>query len=97
MGSEMCIRDSHYVPALRRTLIWGIALPFAVIIGAFITPWALALALLWPLKIIRLVARGFAPTEALFLTLGNFAEAAGVFTYIRKRLSGQRSHLIEYK
>ena len=89
--------ERHYVPSLRRTLIWGMALPLAILIGLFFTPWALALALLWPLKILRLVARGQEPTLAFFLTLGNFAEATGVLIYLRKRLSGQRSELIEYK
>ncbi|MFD2858346.1 hypothetical protein ACFSZS_31880 [Seohaeicola zhoushanensis] len=45
---------------------------------------------------LRLIARGQPPAQALFLTLGNFAESAGILTYLGKRLTGTRSRLIEY-
>lgn len=89
--------ERHYVPQLRRALFWGLALPVAILLGLLVTPWALALALLWPLKVLRLRARGHDSRHALFLTLGNFGEAAGVLTYWGKRLTGKRSRLIEYK
>lgn len=89
--------ERHYVAQLRRAVLWGIALPLAIVPGSLLTPWALALALLWPLKILRLMGRGHDPAHALFLTLGNIAEAAGVLTYLGKRLSGRKSLLIEYK
>ena len=89
--------ERHYVPQLRRAVIWGLALPLVILLGLLLTPWAALLALLWPLKTIRLITSGRSPVHALFLTLGNFAEAAGVLTYLRKRLSGERSRLIEYK
>ena len=89
--------ERHYVPQLLRTLIWGLALPLVILLGLLVTPWAGALALLWPIKILRLIARGHPPAQALFLTLGNFAESAGVLTYLGKRLTGTRSQLIEYK
>lgn len=90
--------ERHYVPQLRRALTWGLALPVGIALAAlFVSPWALLLVLLWPLKIMRLVGQGRDPAHALFLTLSNFAEAAGVLTYLGKRLSGRKSHLIEYK
>ena len=58
---------------------------------------ALLLALLWPFKILRLIARGHDTQHALFLTLGNIPEAIGVFTYGWRRLTGERARLIEYK
>ena len=89
--------ERHNVAALRRALIWGAALPLALLLGAMITPWALLLALLWPLKILRLIARGHDAQHAFFLTLGNIPEAIGAFTYGWRRLAGERSRLIEYK
>ena len=78
--------ERHYVPQLRRAVIWGFLLPLVLLVGLLITPWALLLALLWPLKAFRLVMRGHDPAHALFLTLGNFAESAGVLTYLKKRV-----------
>lgn len=90
--------ERHYVAQLRRAVIWGLALPLVILLGALlISPWALALALLWPLKAVRLMRQGHDPVRAIFLTLGNFAEAAGVLTYLGKRLTGRKSELIEYK
>lgn len=90
--------ERHYVPQLRRAVIWGLVLPLAILLlGIVVTPWALLLALLWPLKTLRLIRQGRAPAHALFLTLGNFAEAVGVLTYLGKRLTGRKSSLIEYK
>ena len=89
--------ERHYVPQLRRALLWGLALPLAILLGLLITPWALALALLWPLKIARLMASGREPWSAVLLTVGNISESAGVLTYIWKRATGNHSRLIEYK
>ena len=89
--------ERHNVASLRRALIWGAALPLALLTGLMITPWALLLALLWPFKILRPIARGHDTQHALFLTLGNIPEAIGVFTYGWRRLTGERARLIEYK
>ncbi len=89
--------ERHYVAQLRRAVLWGLMLPLVLLVGLALTPWALLLALLWPLKILRLIRQGRDPAHALFLTLGNFAEAAGVLTYLGKRLTGRKSRLIEYK
>lgn len=90
--------ERHYVAQLRRAVLWGLALPLAILLlGFFVTPWVALLGLAYPIRIIRLIRRGFDPAHATFLILGNFAEAAGVLTYLGKRLTGQKSRLIEYK
>lgn len=89
--------ERHNVAAVRRALIWGAALPLAILAGCLVTPWALLLAALWPLKMARLMARGRDGAHAFFLTLGNIPEALGVLEYRWKRLTGRSSRLIEYK
>lgn len=89
--------ERHNVAQTRRALIWGAGLPMMILVGGLISPWALMLALLWPIKALRLVARGTDPARAAFLTIGNIPEALGVLEYHLKRMRGQRSHLIEYK
>ena len=83
---------------LARTLIWGLALPLAALLGGLlISPWAFALLLLYPLQVVRLAARGTDPARALFTVLGKFPELQGVLGYWAGRLSGKRRRLIEYK
>lgn len=89
--------ERHNVTPTRRALIWGASLPLAILLGLFFTPWALLLALLWPLKALRLIGQGMPVDRAVFLTLGNIPEALGVLEYGLKRLTGRKSALIEYK
>ncbi len=89
--------ERHNVTPTRRALIWGVGLPLAILLGLFFTPWALLLALLWPLKALRLIGQGTSVDRAVFLTLGNIPEALGVLEYGLKRLTGRKSALIEYK
>lgn len=89
--------ERHYVPQLARALLWGLVLPLAILIGLLFTPWALMLALLWPLKVARLMTRGRTPSQALLLTVGNIAESVGALEYFWKRATGRRSRIIEYK
>jgi GT2 family glycosyltransferase len=81
-----------------RALIWGLGLPFFAIIGATIWSPLLFLVLLgWPLQMLRLLAKGNAAEDAVFLTLGKLPEAQGITDYWRNRLLGRRGELIEYK
>ncbi|MEM8729305.1 MAG: glycosyltransferase [Pseudomonadota bacterium] len=89
--------ERHNVAQTWRALIWGAALPLAILLGCLVTPWALALALLWLLKVVRLKAQGMGWRRAVFMTLGGIPEALGVLQYHWKRLTGQQSRLIEYK
>ena len=89
--------ERHYVPQLVRALLWGLALPLAILLGLLVTPWALTLALLWPLKVARLIARGRPPHHAVLLTLGNLAESLGALGYVWKNTTGKKASIIEYK
>lgn len=85
------------VAETRRALSWGAGLPLAALLGLVITPWSLALLLVYPAQVARLAARGMPLFRAFFLTLGRFPEAQGALRFWRGRLSGRRGGLIEYK
>lgn len=95
--------ERHSVGAVRRILIWGLALPL-VILGLAITVswWALVLLLVYPLQVFRLALRGGIGNRtswerAFFLVIGNFPEAFGVLEYHWRRLVGKPAGIIEYK
>lgn len=91
-------RNPDHVARLRRTLIWGLALPLATLAGLFVSPWALVLLLAYPAQIARLVLRqGMRPVSAAFMVLGKIPEAYGVLTWIWRRLKRQEVTLIEYR
>jgi GT2 family glycosyltransferase len=94
--------ERHGVGTVRRALLWAVALPLALLAGIL----ALGPAALWglaayPMQVARLALRegGGRPAweRALFLTLGKFAEAAGILSYHLRRLRGGPAELIEYK
>ena len=90
--------ERHRVAQTRRALIWGLALPVAVLVLAPLAPpLALLLALAWPVQVARLARRNGDLSEALFLTVGKMPEAIGVLDYHLGRLLGRRRGLIEYK
>ncbi|MFT6073171.1 MAG: GT2 family glycosyltransferase [Yoonia sp.] len=89
--------ERHNIAPTRRALLWGASLPLVVVGGFTLTPWALLLAVLWPMKVLRLWLRGMPLQRAFFLTLGNVPEALGILSYWARRLIGRRSKLIEYK
>lgn len=83
---------------LRRSLLWGLAIPMVILLsGLLVSPWALLLLLLYPLQVLRL-ARRLPLKTAFFLTLGKFPETHGALGYWAGRLAGvKRRKLIEYK
>ena len=95
--------ERHFVAETRRAVVWAVALPLIVLLLALVTPWALALLLIYPLQWIRVgtrLARQEAPIPwkyAAFLVAGRFPEAQGVLKFWSGRLFGHRSALIEYK
>ena len=90
--------ERHFARETRSALIWGAALPLAIVLaGLLITPWALLGLLVFPLQVLRLSRKGYSWAEAGFLTLGKFPEALGALEFHWKRLRGQKSTLIEYK
>lgn len=90
------------VAMVRRALIWGLALPVLTLgMAAVLGPLALCLLLVYPAQILRL-ARRYGGTkgaweQAIFLSLGKFAESAGVMEYWARRLTGRQAGIIEYK
>ena len=90
--------ERYRVAELRRTLFWGLGVPLAALLGAFlVSPWALLILLAWPAQVLRLMLRGETPQEAFFLTFDKLSETQGALGYWRGRLTGQRRKLIEYK
>lgn len=94
--------ERHCVSQVRRALLWGAAMPLAILVAALVTdPWALALFAIYPLRALRFALRDGATREAWerawLLNLGKFAEAAGVIEYYLRRLVGRPRGLIEYK
>lgn len=95
--------ERYGVAPTSRALVWGLALPLIILLGAlFVTPWALLLALTYPLQVWRLaqregVALRAAWEHAAFLTLIKFPEALGVLEYAASRLLRAPKRIIEYK
>ena len=85
----------------RRALIWAVALPLLILLGALLTPWAWLLVLAYPLQIARMALRDPDAQDrwprAFYTMLGKFPEARGVLEFHLRRLAGRRSELIEYK
>lgn len=89
--------ERYNVAQTRRAVIWGAALPLAIVLGLMLTPWALLLAGLWGVKILKLRLGGYDWARSVFLTFGNLPEAQGVLSYCLTRLTGRQRRLIEYK
>ena len=89
--------ERHCVRELRSALVWGVALPAAILLGAAITPWALAALAAYPLQIARIARRDGDWPYAAFLVLAKFAEAQGAARYAWDRLTGRAARIIEYK
>lgn len=92
----------HWVTETRRAILWGAAVPLAIVLLALLAgPAALWLLLIYPVRLIRIALREggdrAAWERAFFLITGKFAEATGVAEYWWGRLRGRRGGLIEYK
>lgn len=85
----------------RRAVLWALALPMVIFLGALATPYAWLLLLAYPAQIARMALRDpvrpEAWTRAFYTMLGKFPEARGVIEFHLRRLTGRRSGLIEYK
>ncbi len=87
----------------RRAWIWGVWLPLACLTaGLLFGPWGWITWLIYPAQMIRQTARNSGPlsqraTLAAYQVLGRFPEALGEIQFMRDRLMGLRSQLIEYK
>jgi glycosyltransferase involved in cell wall biosynthesis len=95
--------ERHNVRELRSAMSWGVALPLLILFASILlTPWALAVLLLYPFQVGRLFLRVQGTTRqrrlrAIFLVVGKFAEAQGALRYWRLRFLKRSGGLIEYK
>ncbi len=95
--------ERHRVVESRRAWVWGLAIPLVALLGAvLLSPWVLALLLVYPLQAFRLYLGYAGPFRArvvwaTFMVMGKFAEAAGQLKFFALRLSGRTARLIEYK
>ena len=87
----------------RRAWLWGICLPLVCLAaGLAFGPWGWAGWVIYPLQIIRQSIRNRGPLGqrgllALFQVLARFPEVLGQIKFMRDRLLGRASRLIEYK
>lgn len=90
-----------YATEVRRALLWGAAVPAAILVGGIVWWPLLAGVLVYPLQVLRIAARdraGTAPlTRAAFVVVGKFAECQGVLRYARRRLFGGAQTAVQYK
>lgn len=90
--------ERHFVTETKRALLWGAAIPLAIILLALVFgPAALLLALIYPVQILRIARRDMPFEQAALLTASKFAEARGALQYHWHRWRGRKSTLIEYK
>ncbi|MCV3273801.1 glycosyltransferase family 2 protein [Roseobacter sinensis] len=87
----------HNAAQTRRALLWGLGVPLLALALALISPWGLVVLGLWPVQVLRLILRGEAPLQAVFLTLAKIPEAFGILGFHLDRALGRQAHLIEYK
>jgi GT2 family glycosyltransferase len=89
--------DRHWRRELRRALVWGLALPSAILLAGSIHPAGWLLALIYPAQVLRLWRHAGGGVQAGLSVLGKFAEAQGALTFYARRLRGHGGRLIEYK
>jgi len=95
--------ERHFVWESRRAWLWGIWLP-VVCFGAVIAfgPWGWVTWLIYPLQMLRLMARTRGPLRqrallAVFQVVARFPEGIGQIKFLRNRLFGLQTAIIEYK
>jgi GT2 family glycosyltransferase len=95
--------ERHWVWESRRALIWGLWLPlFCLAAGIILMPWGFASFAVYPAQVIRQAARENGSfreriTKGVFQVLSRFPEALGQLEFLRDRVLGRNTALIEYK
>ena len=95
--------ERHWVWESRRAWLWGIYLPlFCFAAGFWMMPWGFVSFAVYPVQMLRQAVRGEGSfreraTKAFFQLLGRFPEALGQVQFLRDRLLGRSTVLIEYK
>lgn len=99
----------HFVRQYRRILLWGLAVPAAILFAAAIRPAALGAFLVYPLHVARIARRDRAGRDgaalsgrdrwlrAGFFVLSRFPEALGCCRYQLDLRLRRNASLIEYK
>jgi GT2 family glycosyltransferase len=84
-----------------RAVFWAAILPLLIGAGALINPYALWLALAYPLQVIQIgIRRGSSPESwsfAIFSVPGKFAQLLGILKFYWRDWRQQPAQLIEYK
>jgi GT2 family glycosyltransferase len=88
--------------SMARAIVWGGALPLAILVAVLVHPAALLLFGLYPLQVARIARReGWTRVASwrhgFFDVLGKFAEFNGVTKYFVNRLLRRSQRIIEYK
>src|SRR5262249_2819209 len=84
-------------------LFWGLFLPPACLLASlWFWPWGSAAWLIYPLQMLRQIARNRGSLRqrallALFQAAARFPESLGHIRFLRDRMLGRQSRLIEYK
>lgn len=95
--------ERHRIKASRSVWIWGVGIPaMSITASIFLGFWGFAILLVYPAQFIRLGLKGKRSMKeswvsAFFLMLGKLPEVIGQIKFLYNRLTGNTSHLIEYK
>ena len=93
--------ERHWLKERNRAVLWALVLPVLALLAGLIHPLGFALALIYPVQIIRLAARGGFTAEAwnwaTLSLLTRFAEARGILSYWLDQRRGRFRGLIEYR
>ena len=98
--------ERHWVKETRSIWLWGLFIPLLALGTAWLTHGlSLLLLLVYPLQFIRTflslrrqnLSSKSAALYALSCTVGKFAQVEGALSFLRTRLNGRQSTLIEYK
>ena len=95
--------ESYNVWESRGAWLWRTCLPLACLLaGLLFDPWGWATWLIYPLRVLHQTVRNRGPLNgrallALFQVLARFPEGYGQIKFMRDRLLGRQTRLIEYK
>ncbi len=94
--------EYHGVRASIRIWLWGFFIPVTVLLAALIDLWFVVLLLVYPIQIIRIIAKmGIGKSSSwfygFFIMLGKFPELQGQIKFLFDKLFMRKSVIIEYK